>query len=112
MACRVGDPLVLDIRPEDPSRNEASLSGWYKFGRGVVLAEFPTLGDQFCFGTLRYSPLSSSISGLKDGSRRNSCPKTPMANDRVFVYDLEKQDVRAVPARDIKNTYCGRKLMS
>jgi len=31
-----------------------------------------------------------------------------MANDRVFVYDLEKQDVRAVPAKDIENTYCGK----
>lgn len=31
-----------------------------------------------------------------------------MPNDRVFVYDLEKQDVRAVPAKDIGNTYCGQ----
>ena len=34
-----------------------------------------------------------------------------MATDRVFVYDLEKQDVRAVPAKDIENTYCGRKTL-
>ena len=47
-----------------------------------------------------------------DGSKRGSYrAKTAMATDRVFVYDLEKQDVRAVPAKDIENTYCGRKTL-
>lgn len=44
----------------------------------------------------------------KRSSRRDPRHRLAMANERVFVYELEKQDVRELSAKDIENTYCGR----